>query len=84
MDPIFLEIARAGGFSGLLISGALLYLGLQVRSLQRSVDGVRQTIGEKVFPRLDDHTGRLSSVEATVEALVRAHDREAMRRVSEG
>jgi hypothetical protein len=63
LDPIFIDIVRAGGVSGALITGALLYLGLQVRALQKSVDRVQITIGEKVFPRLDDHTNRISALE---------------------
>ena len=63
LDPIFVDIIRSGGVSGLLIFSALLYLGLQVRGLQRSVDKVQETIGQKVFPRLDDHTDRIAKLE---------------------
>lgn len=63
LDPIFMRIVEHGGLSGVLISGALLYLGLQVRGLQHSVDRVQVTIGEKVFPALNDHEGRISTLE---------------------
>lgn len=63
LDPVFLRIVESGGISGLMIAGALLYLALQVRALQHSVDKVQQTIGEKVFPRLDDHTDRIAMLE---------------------
>ena len=67
LDPIFVDILRSGGVSGLMIGGALLYLALQVRALQHSVDKVQTTIGEKVFPRLDDHTARIATLEGRYE-----------------
>ena len=63
LDPVFMEIIRSGGVSGILILGGLFYLGLQVRGLQHSVDKVQETIGQKVFPRLDDHTDRIAKLE---------------------
>jgi len=63
LDPVFIDLMRNGGVSGVLIAVALLYLALQVRGLQRSVDKVQVTISSKVFPRLDDHTGRIAELE---------------------
>ena len=63
LDPLFVRLLESGGASGVLIAAALLYLALQVRALQRSVDAVQLTIAEKVFPRLDDHTGRIATIE---------------------
>jgi hypothetical protein len=63
LDTIFVELIRSGGISGALIALALLYLALQVRGLQQSVDKVQVLIGEKVFPRLDDHTDRIATLE---------------------
>ncbi|OFX03786.1 MAG: hypothetical protein A3E78_01890 [Alphaproteobacteria bacterium RIFCSPHIGHO2_12_FULL_63_12] len=63
LDPVFLRIVESGGVSGLMIAGALIYLAMQVRALQHSVDLMQKTIGEKVFPRLDDHTDRIGTLE---------------------
>ena len=67
LDPIFVDIIRGGGISGLMIAGSLLYLALQVHGLKGSVDKVQKTIGEKVFPRLDDHTDRIATLEGRYE-----------------
>lgn len=45
----------------------LLYLALQVRALNHAVDGMRQTIGEKVFPKLDDLTDRIARIEGKLD-----------------
>jgi hypothetical protein len=63
LDVVMIELVKSGGVSGVLISLALLYLALQVRALQKSVDHVQDLIGDKVFPRLDDLTGRISELE---------------------
>ena len=63
LDPLFLDVMKGGGISGVLILIGLVVLSIQVRALQHAVDGVRETIGEKVFPRLDDHTSRISELE---------------------
>ena len=63
LGTVFIELLRSGGISGFLIASALLYLALQVRALQHSVDKVQMAISEKVFPRLDDHTDRIATLE---------------------
>lgn len=66
MDGVFVELLKSGGVSGALIALALFYLSWQVKALQKSVDKVQETIGEKVFPRLDDHTSRIAILETKV------------------
>lgn len=59
-DTIVLEAIKNGGVSGILVSMALVYLAVQVRSLKTAIDEVRQTIGEHVLPRLDEHTAEIN------------------------
>jgi hypothetical protein len=74
LDTIFVELIRSGGISGALIALALLYLALQVRGLQHSVERVQTLIekletliGERVFPALNSHEGRISNLEGHYE-----------------
>jgi len=66
LDSTFVKLFEHGGISGMMIAGALLYLALQVRALQHSVDLVQETIGQKVFPKLDDLTDRVSRIEGRI------------------
>jgi len=74
LDAIFFALVQSGGVSGMLIAMALLYLALQVRALNKAVDGVRQTIGEKVFPRLDQLTADTAEMKGRYEAWERLRD----------
>ena len=62
-DGMLLELVKSGGISGTLIACALIYLALQVRALQKSVDAVTATIGQKVLPMLEDHGERIATLE---------------------
>lgn len=71
LDPIFLDIVKGGGFSGTLIACALLYLALQVRSLHTGVEAIRETIGEKVFPTINEHTREIAELKARAEMMMK-------------
>ena len=73
MDVLWLNLIKDGGVSGALIALALAYLGFQVRSLKDAVNSVNNTIGEKVFPRLDDLQGRVSRIEGQMESQSKVH-----------
>lgn len=60
VETIFAEIIRSGGnVSGFFIAGGLVFLGLQVRGLQKSFDKLEAL----VLPKLDNHGSRLSNIE---------------------
>lgn len=68
MDEIVISLIKGGGVSGTLIAIALVYLAVQVRHLNDAVDGVRQTIGAQVFPRLDALTKDVFVLKGRFEA----------------
>lgn len=68
-DGLLVDLVKSGGISGALVAMGLLYLALQIKALQKSIDEFK----DHVFPRLDDygdrlneHGERISKVEARI------------------